>query len=210
MTDEIKSEVMSRRRALSLLGLAALSLAVPTVFTVSDATVSDAEAQAAAPSAAGSQTAQATPPAAPAARNSGASAGCSRGCESQRSCLPNIATRWPMSANVSYQVPRFSTAVSRGQSAWSCAACKVDYPDLNGIPFLLTEPTAALAEWQGRLRLLLQSTDADAERPMDGTVRLRHATLERDDISSNRHPSLPPFLSMIFSENRYPLFGIMR
>jgi hypothetical protein len=44
-----KLEVMSRRRALSLVGLAALSLAVPTVFTVSDATVSDAEAQAAPP-----------------------------------------------------------------------------------------------------------------------------------------------------------------
>jgi hypothetical protein len=40
-----EAEVMSRRRALSLLGLAALSLAVPTVLTVSDATVSDAEAQ---------------------------------------------------------------------------------------------------------------------------------------------------------------------
>ena len=44
-------EVMSRRRALSLLGLAALSLAVPTVLTVSDATFSDAEAQQMAPEA---------------------------------------------------------------------------------------------------------------------------------------------------------------
>jgi hypothetical protein len=38
---EIKSEVISRRNALSLLGLAALSLAVPTVVL----TVSEAEAQ---------------------------------------------------------------------------------------------------------------------------------------------------------------------
>ncbi len=33
------------------------------------------------------------------------------------------------------------------------------------------------------------------------------AILERDDFSSNRHPALSFFcLSMIFSENRYPLF----
>jgi len=35
------------------------------------------------------------------------------------------------------------------------------------------------------------------------------STLERDDFSSNRHPTLAYCLSMIFSENRYPLFGIM-
>jgi hypothetical protein len=62
-------EVMSRRRALSLLGLAALSLAVPTVLTVSDGTVSDAEAQAA-------------PPAAPAA---GPQTGTERGAYAARS-----------------------------------------------------------------------------------------------------------------------------
>jgi adenylate kinase family enzyme len=33
--------------------------------------------------------------------------------------------------------------------------------------------------------------------------------LERDDFSSNRRPALSLCLSMIFSENRYPLFGIM-
>src|SRR5262245_29681953 len=30
---------------------------------------------------------------------------------------------------------------------------------------------------------------------------------ERDDFSSNRHPALACCWSMIFSENRYPLFG---
>jgi hypothetical protein len=33
--------------------------------------------------------------------------------------------------------------------------------------------------------------------------------LERDDFSSNRHPALAFCWSMIFSENRHPLFGIM-
>jgi hypothetical protein len=47
MSRTVKSEVISRRTALSFVGLAALSLAVPTVLTVSDA-----EAQTAAPPAA--------------------------------------------------------------------------------------------------------------------------------------------------------------
>jgi hypothetical protein len=33
--------------------------------------------------------------------------------------------------------------------------------------------------------------------------------LKRDDFSSNRHRALAPCLSMIFSENRCTLFGIM-
>ena len=35
------------------------------------------------------------------------------------------------------------------------------------------------------------------------------ARLEQDDLSSNRHPALVYCLSMIFSENRFPLFRIM-
>ena len=35
------------------------------------------------------------------------------------------------------------------------------------------------------------------------------AGLERDDFSSNRHPAPAYCWSMIFSENRFPLFGIM-
>jgi hypothetical protein len=61
MSDENKPEVMSRRRALSLVGLAALSLAVPTALTMSDATVSEAEAQAAPPTAPPSQAPTAGP-----------------------------------------------------------------------------------------------------------------------------------------------------
>src|SRR5438034_7694360 len=41
------------------------------------------------------------------------------------------------------------------------------------------------------------------------TLRRVRVGLERDDFSSNRHPALASCLSMIFSENRCPLFGIM-
>src|SRR5215211_6877272 len=37
----------------------------------------------------------------------------------------------------------------------------------------------------------------------------RSMSLERDDFSSNHHLALAYWWSMIFSENRYPLFGIM-
>jgi hypothetical protein len=43
----------------------------------------------------------------------------------------------------------------------------------------------------------------------DARFNLKHPALERDDFSSNRHPALSFCLSMIFSENRYPLFRIM-
>jgi hypothetical protein len=41
-------------------------------------------------------------------------------------------------------------------------------------------------------------------------VRRPWQDLARDDFSSNYHPALALCLSMIFSENRFPLFGIMR
>jgi hypothetical protein len=37
----------------------------------------------------------------------------------------------------------------------------------------------------------------------------RDHALKRDDFSLNRHPALASRLSMIFSENRCTLFGIM-
>src|SRR6202051_2352412 len=42
-----------------------------------------------------------------------------------------------------------------------------------------------------------------------GVVKSAKVVLERDDFSSNRHPALFFCLSMIFSENRFPLFRIM-
>jgi hypothetical protein len=44
-----------------------------------------------------------------------------------------------------------------------------------------------------------------ATRGRDGPL----SSPERDDFSSNRHPALSFCLSMIFSENRFPLFRIM-
>ena len=37
-----------------------------------------------------------------------------------------------------------------------CKACKVDFPAIDGIPWMFAEPYAALGEWRGRLQFALQ------------------------------------------------------
>ncbi|MDH3305190.1 MAG: hypothetical protein OEM50_03430 [Gammaproteobacteria bacterium] len=37
-----------------------------------------------------------------------------------------------------------------------CKACKVDFPAVNGIPWMFAEPQAALGEWRGRMQFALQ------------------------------------------------------
>ena len=51
-----------------------------------------------------------------------------------------------------------------------------------------------------------QATEARLVALLAGLFR---RPLERDDFSSNRHRALSFCLSMIFSENRFPLFRIM-
>jgi hypothetical protein len=53
-------------------------------------------------------------------------------------------------------------------------------------------------------------TADDEERESDFAEIMNDlSTLEQDDFSSNRDPALSFCLSMIFSENRFPLFRIM-
>jgi len=41
-------------------------------------------------------------------------------------------------------------------NALHCKACKIDFPLIEGMPWLFAEPQAALGEWRGRLRFSLQ------------------------------------------------------
>src|SRR5262249_4433003 len=54
-------------------------------------------------------------------------------------------------------------------------------------------------------------SEAKAGEGMTGVnyKEIGQRALERDDFSSNRHHALTYSWSMIFSENRFPLFGIM-
>lgn len=48
------------------------------------------------------------------------------------------------------------TPLEQKNSSLTCKACKVDFPAVNGIPWMFAEPQAALGEWRGRLQFALQ------------------------------------------------------
>ena len=49
------------------------------------------------------------------------------------------------------------TPLEEDDGVYSCKACKIDFPSIDGIPWLFAEPQAALGEWRGRLQFALQS-----------------------------------------------------
>ena len=48
------------------------------------------------------------------------------------------------------------TPLDSADGALQCKACKVDFPMLEGMPWMFAEPQAALGEWRGRLQFSLQ------------------------------------------------------
>ena len=58
--------------------------------------------------------------------------------------------------------PRCDAPLASTADGHRCAACKVDFPRLDGLPFLFAEPEAALGEWQARLHLELRRLEARA------------------------------------------------
>lgn len=57
--------------------------------------------------------------------------------------------------------------------AWSCAACGVEYPAVDGVPWLFPEPRLALGEWQARIHGFLAGLETQAARyraALDGGV----------------------------------------
>ena len=54
--------------------------------------------------------------------------------------------------------PRCDKApLERENDTFHCKACKVDFPIIDGIPWMFAEPQAALGEWRGRLQFALQT-----------------------------------------------------
>ena len=58
--------------------------------------------------------------------------------------------------------PRCDQSLIASEAGHRCTGCKVDFPDLDGVPFLFAEPGAALGEWRARLHLELASLDKRA------------------------------------------------
>ena len=54
------------------------------------------------------------------------------------------------------------TPLERSSRGYSCKACRVDFPSLDGIPWLFAEPDASLGEWRERLNFVLRRLEHDA------------------------------------------------
>src|SRR5262245_64809650 len=61
----------------------------------------------------------------------------------------------------------------------SCLPCRVDYPEVGGIPWLMPEPRLALAEWRGRLHHLLTHYGTEAVRQRDAIKATAAGSLTR-------------------------------
>ena len=46
---------------------------------------------------------------------------------------------------------------------YRCNACKIDFPSIDGIPWMFAEPQAALGEWRGRLQFAVQKLSYEIE-----------------------------------------------
>ncbi len=56
------------------------------------------------------------------------------------------------------------TPLSQAKGGYRCRACKIDFPSIDGIPWLFAEPQASLGEWRNRLQFALQQLSHEAAR----------------------------------------------
>jgi hypothetical protein len=78
-----------------------------------------------------------------------------------------------------------------------------------GLPRSRTRTGSGTKVWSSSMRRCGIRSGSRPQTNLSSVWIKRVQRLERDDFSSNRHPALASCLSMIFSENRCPLFGIM-
>jgi SAM-dependent methyltransferase/uncharacterized protein YbaR (Trm112 family) len=64
------------------------------------------------------------------------------------------------------------TPLEQSGETYHCKACDIDFPSVNGIPWMFAEPRAALGEWRGRLQFALQKLShesAGLDQELKGT-----------------------------------------
>ena len=84
------------------------------------------------------------------------------------------------------------TPLTQKNETLHCSACKVDFPSLDGMPWLFAEPEASLAEWRGRMQFALQSLShevagLDAELKDKDLRPLTRRRLERYKTALEHH-----------------------
>jgi SAM-dependent methyltransferase len=84
------------------------------------------------------------------------------------------------------------TPLETGAEGFRCGGCRIDFPYVDGIPWLFAEPGATLGQWRGRLHFLLQKLEHEHKRlhaaraPLTGSS-LAHGRLERLAAAMHDH-----------------------
>ena len=79
------------------------------------------------------------------------------------------------------------TPLAQKDESLHCSACKVDFPLLDGIPWMFAEPEASLGEWRGRMQFALQQLSHESAA-LDTEIKnkeLRPLTTRRLDRYKN-------------------------
>jgi hypothetical protein len=71
----------------------------------------------------------------------------------------------------SFACPRCDRELDRVESGHRCEGCRLDFPDIGGVPWLFAEPNAALAEWRSRFDYLLKVLQANSARYRETALR---------------------------------------
>lgn len=85
--------------------------------------------------------------------------------------------------------PRCDGPLKPKPDAWSCPGCRVDYPLLDGIPFLFAEPAAAIGEWRSRLHMETQRLEYEVQRFEQALEEKALVDLTRRRLDRQRHAS---------------------
>ena len=64
---------------------------------------------------------------------------------------------------------------------YRCEACKIDFPSLDGIPWLFAEPEASIGEWRNRLHFALQQLANQSQR-----TQAELAGCDKDSLTAKR------------------------
>ena len=84
------------------------------------------------------------------------------------------------------------TPLKLNDGVYCCDACKIDFPSIDGIPWMFAEPQATLGEWRGRLQFSLQqlsqeSAKLDAELADKDLRPLTKRRIERYKKATDSH-----------------------
>ena len=56
------------------------------------------------------------------------------------------------------------TPLTQEDQRYRCDACKIDFPSIDGMPWMFADPDASLGEWRNRLQLSLQQFSHEISR----------------------------------------------